>query len=944
MDRKNESFPKKNGTCAVGEIRKKRNENSAETRGELNSERGVNDRKESSREDMSEAGHSLSDRDLNKLDNVITGSCQNVQFKIKILPSSSYSCLSLEIIQLLGFSDRIRKDDERIKEIQKMTNVPILGEVFVILQINGFVVGHNFFVHEKTHFPCIVGSDFLEQNSAVIDFTNRTLIVKDNAIPMLNEIKECGLSNGAGVPRMIEHLISLPPLRIGIEVLSSENERKFWLIMRTFADVFSKGQYDVGDADFPPMKINLKEGAVTFREIPHFMNGRKRRDCKEHLKHLVRAGIIRPSRSPWASRVAFIRKKGYTTLMCIDFSRLNKMTIKDKYPLPTPEDLFDHLGGNRIFSIINLASSYHHVKIREADKPKTAFLTPYGLFEFNRLPYGLANAAAYFTYLMNDFVLIDMRSFSLNFLGNIIVFSENVSDHLIALEKLFRRLNEFNLKIKSSKCEFVKPSVKFLGHMISVDGIEMDKDRLELIRKVKLPKSHSSLISSIGVCGYYRKFIKDFAEIASPLYNLIKNHVETARLVWPQEAKLSFYMLKERILSFPVLKFPNFDEKFHLITTCSDNSLSAVLKQEFKDDQDGKMKLFPVCYASKTLSFRENKLSLYQRESLAACWGIQRYQNYLKNVPFYLYTDIYDLSRIFRERSDHRIENKWTSILSQYDFTIRHVPNSHERVNMQETCHSYLEGRFSHIVDFETEYDKKSKEDKEIQCKIIKDVSYDAYRYNCRLFHESGLLETTNAPNQTFELISVDFIGPLNSSGDRFQYVMMIMDLFSHLTHLYPIKKIETSEIVSNLVEKYFSLFGLPRKILIGYSINLNSTEFENFLALFDIQQIRIGNERNKIVEYKKNEIISEILNITKEAKDEQIWLRTLYLVQNVVNKRRIPNKFISPHEIVFGRINRHLTDMNQNLPESLLDKVSSNKENLELMMRYSRDLNHYRK
>jgi hypothetical protein len=252
---------------------------------------------------------------------------------------------------------------------------------------------------------------------------------------------------------------------------------------------------------------------------------------KTQLQELLDKGYIRPSSSPWGCPPLFVKKKDGSLRLCEDYRPLNAVTIKNKYPLPRIDVLFDQLAGAKVFSKIDHRSGYHQIKIRPCDIPKTAFSTRYGLYEFLVMSFGLTNAPAYFMYLMNSVFMNELDNSIVVFIGDILIYSKNEKEHAKHLRIVLQRLQDHKLYTKFSKCEFWLNSVKLLVHNISKDGMSVDPSKVQEVVDWKPPKSVHQIRSFLGLAGYYRRFIPDFSRIAKPMTELLKKGV---KLVWSE--------------------------------------------------------------------------------------------------------------------------------------------------------------------------------------------------------------------------------------------------------------------------------------------------------------------------------------------------------------------------------------------------------------------------
>jgi hypothetical protein len=254
--------------------------------------------------------------------------------------------------------------------------------------------------------------------------------------------------------------------------------------------------------------IELQPGTAPISKRPYRMPPNELAELKIQLQDLLDKGFIRPSASPWGCPTLFVKKKDNSLRLCVDYRPLNTVTIKNKYPLPRIDILFDQLAGAKVFSKIDLRSGYHQIKIKPRDIPKTAFSTRYGLYEYLVMSFGLTNAPAYFMYLMNSVFMPELDKFVVVFIDDILIYSKNKEDHANHLHIVLQRLRDHRLYAKFSKCEFWLDSVKFLGHTISSEGISVDPTKVQEVMDWKPPTSVHQICSFLGLAGYYRRFFQ----------------------------------------------------------------------------------------------------------------------------------------------------------------------------------------------------------------------------------------------------------------------------------------------------------------------------------------------------------------------------------------------------------------------------------------------------
>ena len=312
----------------------------------------------------------------------------------------------------------------------------------------------------------------------------------------------------------------------------------------------------------------------------------------------------------------------------IDYRKLNEVSIDDKFPLPNIDSILDKLGRAQYFTTLDLAKGYHQILIKKADKKKTAFVTPHGLYEFNRMPFGLKNAPATFQRLMNEILRDYINKTCVVYLDDILIFSTTLQEHIIAITNIFKILKSKRLKIQVDICNFMKKETEFLGHILTKDGLKPNPNKIKVIENLEIPKKTQRQIKSfLGITGYYRKFVRDYAKIAQPITKYLKKD-QKINLHDPNYIE-AFEKLKTLIVSHPILRYPNFEKQFTLTTDASNYAIGAVLSQEGH----------PVFYASRTLNNHDRNYSATDKEFLAIMWSVNYLRPYLYGKKFKILTD-----------------------------------------------------------------------------------------------------------------------------------------------------------------------------------------------------------------------------------------------------------------------------------------------------------------
>ena len=431
------------------------------------------------------------------------------------------------------------------------------------------------------------------------------------------------------------------------------------------ASVISQGPTDLGRCEAIEHKIYTAD-ASPIRMAPRRIPYHQQEEVQNEIESKLSAGLVRKSNSPWAFPIVVVRKKDGSARICVDYRKLNDVTKKDAHPLPRIEDIFDALRGSKYFSTIDLASGYHQVSVARKDQEKTAFVTPWGHYEYVVMPFGLCNAPATFQRLMTLIFSGLIGLDCLIYLDDIIIFGPTFDVHLLRLEKVLMRLQENNLKIKLEKCHFGLPYVSFLGHVVSAAGIHTDPSKIDVIQKWILPSNISELRSFLGLASYYRRFIQDFAKIVSPLTLMLE---KDRAFIWTDEGRAAFENIKKRLCNPPILTYPDFNKPFILDTDVSDQGIGAVLSQQDVDGQE-----HPIAYYSRGINKHEKNYSITRKELLAAIDSAEHFRCYLYGRKFLLRTDHAAIQWLKNFKEPTGQLARWLERLTTYDFTIQHRP------------------------------------------------------------------------------------------------------------------------------------------------------------------------------------------------------------------------------------------------------------------------------
>jgi hypothetical protein len=418
------------------------------------------------------------------------------------------------------------------------------------------------------------------------------------------------------------------PIQIENKNLNEEEKKEIVKIIDSY-DIFANDYNKLGSCTVGMHTITTDNEKPIYVP-PYRKSYKEREEIKEEVIKMLEAGIIQHSRSPWSFPVVQVPKKNGTRRFCVDFRKLNSITQQDCFPLPRIDDILDRLSTSRVFTTIDLKSGYWQVKLSKESIPKTAFSTPDGHFEFLRLPFGLKNAPAEFSRIMQQ-VLGDFVSFVEIYLDDITIHSKNEKEHLQHLIQVFKRINQANLKINGSKCNWFASKIQLLGHIVSENGVAMNPEKVSAIQLMKPPRNVKDVQRFLGMSGYYRKYILDYAKITEPLTNLTRKDVP---FDFNESCVEAYDFLKEKFQEAPILR--QFDQKQPIIlfTDASGFALGAILSQT---DKNGKE--YVCSFASRLLKGAELHYGITEKECLAVIWAIKHYRIYLYGTNFTVIND-----------------------------------------------------------------------------------------------------------------------------------------------------------------------------------------------------------------------------------------------------------------------------------------------------------------
>lgn len=484
----------------------------------------------------------------------------------------------------------------------------------------------------------------------VSNLSRRHLLIREGvALATLTELNENAIAPLDEA--RAEDPIKEATINPGLDAVSKGRVRE---LLTRHANIFASKSRPLGKCRSAIHAIDTQQAHPTrtgLRPLPPA----GRETVREEVAKMLEAGVIQPSTSPWASAVVLVQKKDGSVRFCVDYRKLNDLTVKDVFPLPRISDQLESLAGSSYFSTLDAASGYWQIEMAEEDRQKTAFITPEGLYEYLVMPFGLCNAPATYQRAMNAILAgLTWRS-CLVYIDDILIYSPNFDQHLLDIEAVFKRLEEADILLKAKKCSFAMTKVEYLGHVISGDGVMPDPRKVERLKAFPTPKSVEEVRTFLGLAGYYRKFIMNFSLKAAPLFDLLHQGVPFA---WKGDQDKAMRTIIEDISRDAILAHPRFDLPFVVDVDASDAGLGGVLSQVI----DGKER--PVAFISRRIQPAERHWHIREKEALAVIWALETFRHFLIGSKFVVRTD-HEPNKVLKTATRGRLQ-RWALRLAEF--------------------------------------------------------------------------------------------------------------------------------------------------------------------------------------------------------------------------------------------------------------------------------------
>lgn len=724
---------------------------------------------------------------------------------------------------------------------------------------------------------------------------------------------------------------------------------------------------EIDSMDIEPIKdeykirVHLKDASF-YRYAPRRMSIGEKNELCEITDNLLKRGIIKPSTSPYCARIVLVNKRNGTKRMCVDLRPLNQRIYPQKYPFPVIDDQIDQLYGKKIFTKLDLRDGFHQIEIHPDDTKYFAFATPYGQYEYVKMPFGYSEAPAEFQKRILHIFKSMLRSGKiLLYMDDILIATTTVEENLTILKDVLITLRKYSLELNIAKCLFLKGEIEFLGYLISGEGITLNKRHIQAILDFPYPKNLKQLQGFLGLTNYFRKFIKDYALKAKPLHNLTRKNV---KFDFHEECERSFDFLKTELTSPPVLHIFNPTAETEVHTDASSHGFGAVLLQK---QEKGYMA--PIAYFNKATNEAEKRYHSFELETLAIVKALDRFHVYLQGISFRVITDCNSLALAIKKININPRIARWTLSFQNYKFELMH--RSSEKMEHVD----FLSRNFMNVnlitAEDELMYrqltDTKLKEIAEQvelhgskKFSLIDGLLFRNYKNKdlfvvpetmvnnlIRLYHDEvghvgvdktmyGILDHYWFPNLKlkikqyiencitclscsipagktegemqiyekdtipFQTIHIDHFGPLEVTSENFKHIFVTIDAFTKFVWLFPTRSTGTDETIECLTT-LFSLLGTPKRIISDRGTAFTSHNFSEFMKKNNIKHVLTAVASpwaNGQVE-RVNSFLKSTLS--KVAEDPTKWKEKLNTVQYVLNNTY--NKAIdsTPSKTLFG-------------------------------------------
>lgn len=790
----------------------------------------------------------------------------------------------------------------------------------------------------------VLGRDFFLQNKITLVF-NPVKSKAEERLQLLREVASADVieENDSGLATI--HTDFGPAVDLKVQMVIKEVENT---------------PVEKVDDDYR-VTVQLHDNSI-FAYSPRRFAWAERSQVREIIDDLLARGIIKESASPYCSRIIPVRKKNGKLRLCVDLRPLNARVVKQKYPFPVMEELFTRIADKSIRTLVDIKESFHAIKIHPDHTQYFAFATPDGQYEYTRLPFGYSEAPALFQKrLLQILQPLIRQNKILVYIDDILIPSDTVEENLEVLRQVLLLLKKYSFNVNFSKCQFLKTKLEYLGYILSDQGITLSKRHSEAVEKFPVPRNVMELQRFLGLVGYFRKFVKDFAQKAKPLYSLLK---KSTAFNFDKQCLEAFRVLKTDLTTFPVLRLYNPRLQTELHTDASSVALAAILLQR----QDDKA-LAPIAFYSQATNSAESRYHSFELEMLAIVKAVERFHVYLYGVEFIIKTDCIALVYAVNKANLNPRIARWVLRLQNYSFKLMHrkgnlmthvdalsrivasidtVPLERE-LRCRQSADPYLQSIAKALE--ETEHDKyvliEGLVYRSIDKKLLFYVPESMITNIIRVYHDDcahcgldktlqgirdsywfpsmrrkvkshiencitclmsntstntkeGEIQFESTPQSPFQVMHTDHFGPLIKTTDGFRHVLTLIDAFTRFTWLFPVKSTSSKETI-NCLSTVFDVFGNPSELVSDRGTAFSSFEFSEFTQTRNIKhrQVAVAAPWANGLSERVNRFLKTSLR--KVVDDQSDWSKKLKEVQYAINNTFHSAIKASPAKLLFG-------------------------------------------
>jgi hypothetical protein len=862
----------------------------------------------------------------------------------------------------------------------------ITEAVSLQIKLSSFSWSFTFLILDDSPIPCILGADFLAFAGMRLDFATSSYTFAFQPLCRYDFEPFKFSEQRYGVfPCTEEALQELVAYTSPVGVADS---RKLDQLVLAFPNLFSDR---LGTVKGMVCQLDLTDD-IPVRSRPYQCSPPRLQALREIVHDLQEKGVVKRSFSQYASPAFLVQKPHGGYRMVVDYRRLNKKVVFDAFPMPSVEHAFANFQGAKVFSILDLNSAYYQIPLSARSRKATAFCTPFGLYEFTKLPMGISVGCQVLSRVI-DTLFGDLKhSYVYNFMDDLVVYSGSMEEHLEHLREVFRRLETAGFTLNRDKVALAQAEIKFLGHSLSAEGIKILPERVDAITSFPPPRTLKAVRRFLGMVGFYASFLPDFSRIADPLHALKRKN---AGFAWGEVQNGAFEQLKALISTPPVLQVPDFSKDFVLVCDSSDVAISAVLNQRRSEG------LAPIAFASRLLTGVERKYAIYEKECLAVVWGCERFRVYLEHKEFTLHTDNQALSWLLGHVKEMGRLGRWILRLAPYKFKTVHISG---KSNVVADCLTrqfedspgqpfaalvldHLPGAFQSVREYQQKdlfcrevYDRLKKQDPSVaNYKLVNNtivyvpprtklkrylVPVDLRPMILEYFHDAALsahlgvnktfrriakvfywpgvrldvtkyvrqcevcqrakpaqntrvgLHNSQVVTRPLERIFVDFVGPIVRSRRGNIALFVVLDGFSKFVALYPVRKITSQAVVSCLVQRYFSCYGMPKTIVSDNATVFRSRLFYNTCFAWGIKHVTISPyypQASQVERFNRN--LKAALTIYYHS-DQTRWDENLSSLAIAFNSAWHESTGVTPASLFLGREMNHPLGLRWELSE----------------------------